>query len=65
MKELIEQFLKEYGTEVREGDDAELIMDDHICVDWKSVYYYIKENNSMYSDDDEHIVEFLSQCRRV
>ena len=64
MNELINEFLKDYGDEVYDMPDSalELLMDDHICVSWLGVEYFIPENNSMYSDVDGLIYELLSGC---
>ena len=59
----INTFLKEFGERVRsnESDDyVELMMDDHICIEFNEKQYYIPENNSSYTSDDEEIVELLA-----
>ena len=68
MKQLITDFLDKYGTKVLEGETSsfvELMMDDHICVEVDSVQYYIPENNSFYTEDDDLVYEFLMMCRQV
>jgi len=68
MKQLILDFLEIYGTKVLEGeslDFVELMMDDHICIEFEGVQYYIPENNSSYTEDEELIYEFLMMCRQV
>ena len=68
MKKLIKNFLKTFGRRVRddeEDDYTELMMDDHICVNWKGKQYYIPENNRTYSENDELIYEFLKKCRHI
>ena len=67
MKELIEDFLKEFADEVYDMPDhaLELLMDDHICVSWEGVEYFVPENNSSYTKDDDLIYEFLKVCRGV
>ena len=64
LKELIDTFLKKFATKVRECEDGyyvELMMDDHFCIDYDDIPYYIPENNSFYTDDDELLCEML-QC---
>ena len=68
MKELIKQFLLTFADECEEDEelsDTELMMDDHHCIEWNGIQYYIPENNMLYSEDDELIVEFLSRCYSV
>ena len=67
MKELIEEFLKNYGTEYYDMPDheLELLMDDHICIIWDDVEYFVPENCSDYTDEDDLIWEFLNGCRQL
>ena len=68
MKKLIINFIKMYGKKVRKNESAsytDLIMDDHICIDFDNKQYYIAENNSLYSEDDEIILEYLKNCCHV
>jgi len=64
MKKLIEEFLKEYAEKYYEMPDAalELLMDDHICVTWEGTDYFIPENNSFFTEDDDLIWKFLNEC---
>jgi hypothetical protein len=64
MKELINKFIKQFCTEVYDMSDAdlELKMDDHVCIEWEGVEYFMPENNSMFSEDDDLIWEFLNEC---
>lgn len=62
MKELILKFLDQFATKVGEEEDTattELYMDDHICIEYENVLYYIPENNSSYTEDDELLKDFL------
>lgn len=61
MKKLIEEFLKNYADEVYDMPESalELLMDDHICIEWEGTEYFIPENNSMYDEDDEMIYKYL------
>ena len=67
MKELIKNFLKTYADEYYEMPDhaLELLMDDHICIKWEEIEYFIPENCSSYTDDDDLIYEFLKICYGV
>lgn len=68
MKKLIDEFIAQYGTKVRSnesGSHVELMMDDHICIEWNDNEYYIPENNSNYTEDDDLIYEFLNECYHV
>jgi len=68
MKKLIQEFLDKFGTKVLENEDSaqvDLMMDDHICVEWDGAEYYVPENNSSYTEDDDLIYEFLNDCRHV
>jgi hypothetical protein len=68
MKKLVIEFIKMYGTKVRKNESAsyvELMMDDHICIEFDSKEYYIAENNSAYNEDDEIILEYLKNCCHV
>ena len=68
MKKLIKSFLKEFGTKARKNESesyTELMMDDHICIDWEDKQYYVPENNSSYTEDDDLIWKFLNECFHV
>ena len=60
-KQSIKTFLGTYGTRVKEtpDSDAEFWMDDHICIRWNGIEYYVPENNSFYTNEDEMIFEHL------
>jgi len=64
MKELILQFLKEYCTEIYDmaESDLDLKMDDHIGISWGGKEYFMPENNSSYTKNDDLIWEFLNTC---
>lgn len=68
MKKVILEFLEKYGTKVLEGESSsfvELMMDDHICVKFDGVEYYVPENNSSYTEDDELIFKVLDELFHV
>lgn len=56
IRELIEWFLKTYCAKVPENEEDgndELMMDDHHCIEYLDVEYYVPENNSLWSEEDE------------
>lgn len=68
VKEVIQEFLEKYGTVVPDNDDcasAELMMDDHICVEFAGVQYYVPKNNSFYTEDDEFTYDILNEMFHV
>ena len=67
MKDRIKQFINEFCTEVYDmpDEDFELKMDDHKCVDWEGVEYFMPENNSSYTDEDDLIWKILNECYHV
>lgn len=65
MKKVIIEFLKAYGTKVKSNEtDAyvELMMDDHFCIEFEDKEYYIAENNSSYTEDDDRVIDYLKNC---
>lgn len=65
MKKVILDFLNKFGTKVKENEDSsyvELMMDNHICIEFDDVEYYVPENNSFYTEDDELTLHILSEC---
>lgn len=68
MKKLVIEFIKKYGTKVRKNETSaytELMMDNHICITFEDKEYYIAEDNSDYTEDDEMIYEYLNNCCHV
>ncbi len=65
-KEVLE-FLKDFGTKVDEtGDnDAEMWMDDHICIKYNGTEYYVKENSIMYTEWQCDLVDMLKEKYHV
>ena len=64
MKKIIEDFLKMYGILVSENEDdaiVELMMDNHKCVVWSKLQYYVPEDTA-YSEEDELVYEYLTSC---
>jgi len=59
-KKEIKTFLETFGTRVTEcSQDVELMMDDHRCIKWGGIEYYIPENDSFYTDLENEICEYL------
>ena len=66
MKTKVNDFLNEFGTVVSECDeDVELMMDDHICIEWEGIEYYVAENNSFYTDANYDVVSYLNKNHHV
>ena len=68
MKKAILDFLKKYGTKVlpdESMDFIELMMDDHICIEFDNIEYYVPKNNSSYTEDDELILKVLDTMFHV
>ena len=61
--EEILNFIETFCTEVKDNEtpsDVELIMDDNDCIEFNEVQYYMPKNNSLYSDEDYIIRDFLT-----
>jgi hypothetical protein len=60
-------FLKEFGTKTSQtaDDSAELWMDDHICINYNGIEYYVKENNMFYSEWQSDLVDMLKEKYHV
>jgi hypothetical protein len=64
---LVDNFIKTYGTKVKSresGSYVELMMDDHDCIEKVKIskkgkitveQFYIPQNNSFYTEDDEFL----------
>lgn len=65
-KEVLE-FLKEFGTKVNDtpDNDAELWMDNHICIKYCKVEYYVPESSMMYSEWQSDLVDMLKEKYHV
>ena len=64
---IINNFLTEFGIEVRENepmDYVELMMDDHKCIEFKGKQFYISEDSPM-TADEEIIYNTLIDCCHV
>lgn len=64
--DLVTQFIDTYGIKVKEDEElhyVELMMDNHICVEWMDEQYYILKDNSLYSTVDDIIYNFLEDLK--
>jgi hypothetical protein len=62
MKQLIRDFLKKYCTRVQENetsDFVELMIDNHKCIEFEGVEYYVPDDNSFWNEDEELLQEFI------
>lgn len=60
-KQAIRAFLETFGTPVNETPISaqDVWVDDHKCIKWHGIEYFIPENNSSYFDEDEMIYDHL------
>jgi hypothetical protein len=58
----VRAFLAEYADEVYDMPDhaLELLMDDHICVKWENKEYFVPENNSCFTEQDDKVWNYLN-----
>jgi hypothetical protein len=62
VKDLLRDFIETFCTESRDNEEcdyAELMMDNHKCIEFDGVVYYVPDNNSLFSEDDELIRDLL------
>jgi len=62
LTELIEEFLDKYCVKCFDDEDSattELYMDDHKCIEYDDQLYYVPDNNSSFTDEDELLREML------
>lgn len=65
LTELIKNFLSTYCTVVSDNDDAEVMMDNHKCIEYDGVEYYVPENSVLYTDEDYLLIELLVAAYEV
>ena len=61
-KETVDIFLDTFGTKVKDNEDSayvELMMDDHDCIEFEGVQYYIPQNHVLYNKEDEKVLFYL------
>lgn len=62
MKKLISDFLERYCTMVIDNVDpsyVELMMDNHFCIEYESIEYYVPDFNLLWGEDEELIRDML------
>jgi len=62
MKKLISDFLKKFCVLVEDGKDveySEIYADNHTMIQYEDKIYYMPEDNSMYTEDDEFLRDVL------
>lgn len=62
LTELIEEFLDKFAIRASSNEDVaitELYVDDHVCITFDGVDYYIKPDNSLFDEDDKLMAEML------
>lgn len=60
--ELVEWFIDMYGVKVAEEEDlatTELYMDNHDCIVWNNQEYYIAQDNSSYTEQDNLLRQMI------
>lgn len=63
----VKKFLKNYGIKVKKNescDYVELMMDNHICIEWWNKQYYIPED-ICFNDVDKFIYDILNNDYHV
>ena len=60
-KASIREFLNRFGTPVNETpiSEQDVWVDDHKCIRWHGIEYFIPENDSFYDEEDKKIYEYL------
>lgn len=62
MKKLIRDFLERYCTMVINNEEAsyvELMMDNHFCIEYENIEYYVPDDNLSWGDDEQLIRDML------
>lgn len=59
----VENFLNEFCDEVYDmpTHDLELKMDDHKCVVWNDIQYFVPEHCSLWNERENQIYEYLEE----
>ncbi len=58
----VQDFLDSFGTKVSKDEDiatTELYMDDHKCIRYNEQEYYLKPDNSLYTKDEQEVLDFI------
>jgi len=62
--ERIADFLEQYAEQARDNESSahvELMMDDHTYIEYSGRGFYLPENNSFYTEEDEEVLEYLNE----
>jgi hypothetical protein len=66
MKKIIKDFLERYCTIVvydvessEVSSYVELMMDNHFCIEYENIEYYVPVDNSLWGDDENLIRDIL------
>lgn len=62
MKKLITDFLDKYCTLVKEDDSddyVDLMTDNHSCILFEEQEWYVPDNNSLWSEDEFLLQDFI------
>ena len=57
-------FLKQFAERSRKSESSahvELMMDDHTYIEYKGRGFYLPENNSLFTSEDEQVLEYLNE----
>jgi|LakMenEpi03Aug12_release.lakeMendotaPanAssembly.Ray.scaffolds.fasta_scaffold1325510_2 hypothetical protein len=62
MKKLITDFLEKYCTLVKDDDSdayVDLMVDNHSCVLFEDIEWYVPDTNSLWSEDESLLQDFI------
>ena len=60
----IAEFLEKYAEQARDNESSahvELMMDDHTYIEYNGIGFYLPENNSFYTEEDEEVLDYLNE----
>lgn len=63
IRDLINEFLENFCIKVKEGEDhyyVDLMMDNHDCIIYQGVEYYVPESSILYDEDDHLLRDLLT-----
>lgn len=62
------KFIDKFGIECKPDEPdhyVELMMDNHICVNFENREYYLPENSMLYNDDDYAVLDFIKENYQI
>ena len=62
------EFLDSYATKLRVDDPidyVELMMDDHKCIKFENIEYYVPEHSMLWESEQEEIYNYLIENHHV